>query len=160
MHIHSCPCSIRYNEMNISGILPSDKLPIFLLKPTMTPRHACLASPGDKTARVYASQKTGTGLQVWLQISGWRQSRTQRQSRTRSQVRCWTCERAYSGYEIGLEVTNAVSIQLVKCNDFISCVSRNYSRKHFMRSRKAGAFCTCGIRKIEKVGIKEKRFGK
>jgi hypothetical protein len=31
---------------------------------------------------------------------------------------------------------NAVSIQLVKCKDFISCVSRNYSRKYVMQSRK------------------------
>jgi ribosome modulation factor len=135
------------------------------------PRHACLASLGDKTARVYASQKTGIGLQVWL--SGWRQSRT------RSQVRCWTCERAYSGYEIGLEVafqfryTNsswrgdvAGLIQRTRMLCLYSLWNVRISSVVFpeiIRGNmlcKAGKFCTCGIRKIEKVGIMEKRFGK
>jgi hypothetical protein len=29
-------------EMSITGMLPSDKLPIFLLKPNLTSRHTCL----------------------------------------------------------------------------------------------------------------------
>jgi hypothetical protein len=37
-------------EMNITGTLPSDKLPIFFLKPNFTSRHACLEV---KITRVY-----------------------------------------------------------------------------------------------------------
>jgi hypothetical protein len=36
---------------------------------------------------------------------------------------------------------NAVYIQLVKCKDFISCVSRNYSRKYVMQIRKLLYMC-------------------
>ena len=44
--VWSCPAI----EMNITGTLPSDKLPIFFLKPNFTSRHACLEV---KITRVY-----------------------------------------------------------------------------------------------------------
>jgi hypothetical protein len=111
MHIRSCLCSIRYNEMNISGILPSDKLPIFLLKPTMTPRHACLASLGDKTARVYASQKTGLAFRFGFKfpVGG---SVPVQIYKLEPKGRCCRSDTTDA---------NAVYIQLVKCKDFISC---------------------------------------
>jgi hypothetical protein len=67
-----------WNEYTVTGTLPSDKLPIFFLKPNRDlDTHVWGSNP-----RVYIMidwldafrmrEKTGTGLQVWLQISGWR----------------------------------------------------------------------------------------
>ena len=66
-------------EMNITGMLPSDKLPIFFLKPNFTSRHACL----EVRSRVFMTwltdwalfacmKRLGMTTRIWLHISGWR----------------------------------------------------------------------------------------
>ena len=55
-------------EMNITGTLHSDKLSIFRVwgqDPRVYVVINCLSA-------IRMREKTGTGLQVWLQIFGWR----------------------------------------------------------------------------------------
>ena len=69
-------------EINITGTPPSDKLPIFFLKPNLISVQARVS--GGQITRVYVMidrlsalgmrEKTGTSLQVCLQISSWRYS--------------------------------------------------------------------------------------
>jgi hypothetical protein len=56
--------------MNITGTLPSDKLPIFFLKSKSDPPDPRVYIMIDWLSALRMREKTETGLQVWLQIYG------------------------------------------------------------------------------------------
>jgi hypothetical protein len=49
------------SEMNITGTIPSDELPMFFLKPNLTLRHACLARPVQGAVLIIRKKKSLPG---------------------------------------------------------------------------------------------------